>query len=104
MIWQTCHVEDDTSDEGCWGFWTTEELYAFVKIPDGWKATHVQVHKRLYLQRSKCKFYNIKQVFCGFCSNGDFNANIDITDISAAPRKTSDWSNLPQLYSCLWRQ
>ena len=81
-------IEDDGTDElGVRAFGTTEELYAFVKIPDGWKATHVQVHASASTSSAvSVNPYNYQtgDTSAVSVSNGDFNANIDITDIPAS--------------------
>ena len=80
-------VEDDTADElgvRCYG--TTDEMYAFVKIPDGYKATAVQVHASASTSSAvlvKPYNYQTGDTSAVSSSNGDFNSNINITDIPA---------------------
>ena len=64
---------------------TTSELYAFVAIPTGYKATHVQV----YTSANRTNGVNVlsfNQVTGATVAKGtgDFNTSIDITDISSS--------------------
>lgn len=81
-------VEDDTAGEiGIRCFDTTDSMYAFVKIPNGYKATHVQVHASLTtLNAVAVQSYNYQtgDTTAVTVSNGDFNSNIDINDITAS--------------------
>lgn len=81
-------VEDDTAGEiGIRCFGTTDEMYAFVKIPSGYKATHVQVHASASTVNAVAvNSYNYQtgDTTAVSVSNGDFNSNIDITDIASS--------------------
>lgn len=87
-VGRSVQVEDDTADElGIRCFGTTDEMYAFVKIPNGYKATHVQVHASASTSSAvSVNSYNYQtgDTSAVSVSNGDFNSNIDITDIAAS--------------------
>ena len=80
-------VEDDTSNTlGVRCFSTTDEMYAWQKLPNGYKATHVQVHASASTSSAvSVRSYNYQTGADNTISSttGDLNANIDITDIPA---------------------
>ena len=79
-------VEDDVTNVlGIKAPATSTELYAFMAIPTGYKATHVQVYT------SSNKINGVEVLRFSHVSGataargtGDFNTSIDITDISSA--------------------
>lgn len=79
-------VEDDVTNVlGIKAPATSSELYAFMAIPTGYKATHVQVYT------SSNKINGVEVLRFSHVSGataargtGDFNTSIDITDISSA--------------------
>ena len=79
-------VEDDVANElGIIAPSTLTELYAFMAIPTGYKATHVQVYT------SSNKVNGVEVLRFSHVSGataakgtGDFNTSIDITDISSS--------------------
>ena len=79
-------VEDDTTDVlGVRCPASSAELYAFIPIPTGYKATHVKV----YASASTALAVNVRsfnQTTGASTSNdtGDFNSLIDITDITSS--------------------
>ena len=79
-------VEDDTTSVlGVKAPSSANELYAFVPIPTGYKATHVQV----YVSTSKTSAVDVFEFnqTTGATSTkgtGDFNTLIDITDITSS--------------------
>jgi hypothetical protein len=81
-------VEDDTSNTlGVRCFSTTDEMYAWQKLPTGYKATHVQVHASASTSSAvTVRSYNYVTGADNNVSEttGDLGANIDITDIPAA--------------------
>jgi hypothetical protein len=81
-------VEDDTSNTlGVRCFTTTDEMYAWQKLPSGYKATHVQVHASASTSSAvTVRSYNYVTGADNNVSEttGDLGANIDITDIPAA--------------------
>ena len=81
-------VEDDTSNTlGVRCFSTTDEMYAWQKLPSGYKATHVQVHASATTSSAvTVRSYNYTTGADNNVSEttGDLGANIDITDIPAA--------------------
>ena len=81
-------VEDDTSNTlGVRCFTTTDEMYAWQKLPSGYKATHVQVHASASTSSAvSVRSYNYQTGADNAVSatTGDFNANIDITDIPSS--------------------
>ena len=81
-------VEDDTSNTlGVRCFSTTDEMYAWQKIPSGYKATHVQVHASASTSSAvTVGSYNYQTGANNAVasSGGDLNANIDITDIPSS--------------------
>ena len=81
-------VEDDTSNTlGVRCFSTTDEMYAWQKLPSGYKATHVQVHASASTSSAvSVRSYNYQTGADNAVSatTGDFNANIDITDIPSS--------------------
>ena len=81
-------VEDDTSNTlGVSCFGTTDEMYAWQKLPTGYKATHVQVHASASTSNAvTVRSYNYVTGADNNVSEttGDLGANIDITDIPAA--------------------
>ena len=80
-------IEDDTSNTlGVRCAHTIDEMYAFQKIPTGYKVTHVQVHASASTSSAvTARSYNYQTGADNTISSttGDFNANIDITDIPA---------------------
>ena len=80
-------IEDDTSNTlGVRCAHTIDEMYAFQKLPNGYKATHVQVHASASTSSAvTARSYNYQTGADNTISSttGDFNANIDITDIPA---------------------
>lgn len=81
-------VEDDTSNTlGVSCFGTTDEMYAWQKLPSGYKATHVQVHASASTSSAvTVRSYNYQTGADNAVSEttGDLNANIDITDIPSS--------------------
>ena len=81
-------VEDDTSNTlGVRCFTTTDEMYAWQKLPSGYKATHVQVHASASTSSAvTVGSYNYQTGANNAvaASSGDLNANIDITDIPSS--------------------
>jgi hypothetical protein len=81
-------VEDDTSNTlGVSCFGTTDEMYAWQKLPTGYKATHVQVHASASTSSAvTVRSYNYQTGADNAVSEttGDLNANIDITDIPSS--------------------
>ena len=78
-------VEDDTADTlGIKAGHSAVELYAFVKIPDGYKATHVQVLASASTSNAVvCKTFNYTTGATTDLETFDFNSNTDITDVTA---------------------
>ena len=78
-------VEDDTADTlGIKAGHSSVELYAFVKIPDGYKATHVQVLASASTSNAVvCKTFNYTTGATTDLETFDFNSNTDITDVTA---------------------
>jgi len=76
-------IEDDTADT--LGFrvgHTNEEAYAFVPIPAGYSATHVQVHASANTALgAMCKSFNYTTGATVDLENLTLNTNTDITDI-----------------------
>ena len=81
-------VEDDTSNTlGVRCFSTTDEMYAWQKLPSGYKATHVQVHASASTSSAvTVRSYNYQTGADNAVSEttGDLNSNIDITDIPSS--------------------
>ena len=81
-------VEDDTSNTlGVRCVSTTDEMYAWQKLPTGYKATHVQVHASASTSSAvSVRSYNYQTGADNAVSatTGDLNANIDITDIPSS--------------------
>ena len=81
-------VEDDTSNTlGVRCFTTTDEMYAWQKLPTGYKATHVQVHASASTSSAvSVRSYNYQTGADNAVSatTGNLNANIDITDIPSS--------------------
>ena len=78
-------VEDDTTDYlGIRCPSNTVELYAFVAIPTGYKATHVQVYASASTS-SAVTAYSFNHTSGAIVSkgSGDFNSAIDITDVTS---------------------
>ena len=79
-------VEDDTADT--LGFRlaaTSEEAYAFVPLPSGYKATHVQVHASASTSNgAMCKQFNYTTGATTDLETFDFNTNENITDVTAS--------------------
>ncbi len=79
-------VEDDVSGKlGIKTMSTGTELYAFVAIPTGYKATHVQVYTSANVSNAVTA-YSFDQTTGDIVSKGtgNFNASIDITDITSS--------------------
>lgn len=81
-------VEDDTSNTlGVRCFSTTDEMYAWQKLPSGYKATHVQVHASASTSSAvTVRSYNYQTGADNAVSEttGDLNSNINITDIPSS--------------------
>ena len=81
-------IEDDTSNTlGVRAAHTSMELYAFQKLPSGYKATHVQVHASASTSSAvTARSFNYQTGADNNVSetSGDFNSNIDITDIPSS--------------------
>tara|TARA_R100000458_G_C8219297_1_gene204187 strand:- start:337 stop:969 length:633 start_codon:yes stop_codon:yes gene_type:complete len=81
-------VEDDTVNTlGVRCFSTTDEMYAWQKLPTGYKATHVQVHASASTSSAvSVRSYNYQTGADNAVSatTGDLNANINITDIPSS--------------------
>ena len=79
-------VEDDTADT--LGFRlgaTTEEAYAFVAIPNGYKATHVVVHASASTSNgAQCKTFTYQDGSTADLETFDLNSNQNITDVVGA--------------------
>ena len=98
-------VEDDTSDIlGIRAGHSSVELYAFVKIPDGYKATHVQVLASASTSNAViCKTFNYTTGDTTDLETFDFNTNENITDVTATTTndlviKLSPASNVTIIY------
>ena len=98
-------VEDDTADTlGIKAGHSSVELYAFVKIPDGYKATHVQVLASASTSNAViCKTFNYTTGATTDLETFDFNSNTDITDVTATTTndlvvKLSPASNVTIIY------
>ena len=82
------YIEDDVSNTlGIVFFNSSLEGYAFQKLPSGYKATHVQVHASASTSSAvTVKSFNYQTGADNNVSStsGDFNANIDITDIPSS--------------------
>ena len=81
-------VEDDTSNTlGVRCFSTGDEMYAWQKLPSGYKATHVQVHASASTSSAvTVRSYNYQTGADNAVSEttGDLNSNINITDIPSS--------------------
>ena len=81
-------IEDDTSNTlGVRCAATTDEMYAFQKIPTGYKVTHVRVNASASTSSAvSVRSYNYQTGADNAVSatTGDLNANIDITDIPSS--------------------
>ena len=81
-------IEDDTSNTlGVRCASTIDEMYAFQKLPSGYKATHVQVHASASTSSAvTVRSYNYVTGADNNVSEttGDLGANIDITDIPSS--------------------
>jgi hypothetical protein len=81
-------IEDDTSNTlGVRCAHTIDEMYAFQKIPTGYKVTHVQVHASASTSSAvTARSFNYQTGADNNVSetSGDLNSNIDITDIPAS--------------------
>ena len=82
----TVAVEDDTSNTlGIRSGHSTQEQYAFVKIPEGYKATHIQVLASASTSSAvTCKTYNYSTGATTDLETFDLNATTDITDVVAS--------------------
>ena len=78
-------IEDDTADTlGYRMASTATEGYAFIKIPNGYKATHVQVLASASTSNAvTCKTFNYTTGATTDLETFDFNTNSDITDVTA---------------------
>ena len=78
-------IEDDTADTlGYRMANTATEGYAFIKIPNGYKATHVQVLASDSTSNAvTCKTFNYSTGATTDLETFDFNTNSDITDVTA---------------------
>ena len=78
-------VEDDTADTlGIRAGHSSVELYAFIKIPDGYKATYVQVLASASTSNAViCKTFNYTTGATTDLETFDFNTNENITDVTA---------------------
>ena len=79
-------IEDDTTDTlGMRVGSTNEEGYAFVPIPTGYKATHVQVHASASTSNgAMCKTFNYTTGATTDLETFDLNTNENITDVTAS--------------------
>ena len=79
-------VEDDTADTlGIRVGHSAVELYAFVRIPDGYKATHVLISASASTSNAvTCKSFNYTTGATTDLETFDFNSNEDITDVTGA--------------------
>ena len=81
-------IEDDTSNTlGVRCSHTVDEMYAFQKIPTGYKVTHVQVHASASTSSAvTVRSFNYQTGADNNVSetSGDLNSNIDVTDIPAS--------------------
>jgi len=81
-------IEDDTSNIlGVRAVHSTDEMYAFQKIPTGYKVTHVQVHASASTSSAvTVRSFNYQTGADNAVSStsGDLNANINVTDIPAS--------------------
>tara|TARA_R100001082_G_scaffold106825_1_gene80078 strand:+ start:3197 stop:4048 length:852 start_codon:yes stop_codon:yes gene_type:complete len=79
-------IEDDTSNELAFRMGNSNtEAYAFVKIPDGYKATHVQVLASASTSNAVvCKTFNYTTGATTDLETFDFNTNENITDVTAS--------------------
>ena len=81
-------IEDDTADTlGIIVGHSAVELYAFVKIPNGFKATHVIVYASASTSNAaECFEYNYRTGAISALASGtfDFNTNDNITDVTAS--------------------
>ena len=78
-------IEDDTTDTlGIRAVHGAVELYAFVKIPNGYKATHVVVYASASTSNAvTCKTFNFATGATTDLETFDFNTDEDITDVTA---------------------
>ena len=79
-------VEDDTTDTlGYRTGHSVVEAFAFVRIPEGYDVTHVKVSASASTSSAvECYQYNYTTGATTSKGTGDFNATIDITDITAS--------------------
>lgn len=79
-------VEDDTSNTlGIRSGHLTQEQYAFVKIPNGYKATHCQVFGSASTSNAvTCKTFNYTTGATTDLETFDLGTNQDITDVTAS--------------------
>ena len=79
-------VEDDTADTlGIRVAHAAVELYAFVGVPNGYKATYVAVHASASTSNgATCKTFNYTTGATTDLETFDFNAITDITDVVGA--------------------
>ena len=78
-------IEDDTSDVlGIRMGHGAVEAYAFIKVPDGYKATHCQVLASASTSNAViCKTFNYTTGATTDLETFDFNTNENITDVTA---------------------
>ena len=83
-------IEDDTADTlGIRAAHAAVELYAFVKIPEGYQVSHVQVLASASTSNAvTCKTLNYLTGATTDLETFDFNTDQDITDVEAT--KTND--------------
>ena len=83
-------IEDDTADTlGIRAGHSQVELYAFIKIPAGYKATHVQVLASASTSNAvTCKTFNVGTGATTDLETFNFNTDQDITDVISS--KTND--------------
>ena len=79
-------VEDDTTDKlGIRMKNSATEAYAFIKIPNGYKATHVNVFASASTSDAvECYTYNHTDGVTTDLETFDFNSNTEITDVTAS--------------------
>ena len=79
-------IEDDTADTLGYRMGNTNtEGYAFVKIPEGYKATHVQVLASASTSNAvECKTFNYTTGATTDLETFDFNTDENITDVTAS--------------------
>ena len=78
-------IEDDTTDTLGYRLGNANtEAYAFIKIPQGYTATHVQVYASASTSSAVETYsFNYQTGATVSKGSGDFNASIDITDLGS---------------------